>query len=132
MRLVVVTPERLLLDTSVEEVYGPGVMGQFGVLPMHVNFLTALAAGEVRYRESGVDRYLVVSGGVCEVVSDTVTVLADTAEPAEEIDPERAARAGKRAAEDLAKTAPDSPEHDELRAAVERASARRAVAARSR
>lgn len=132
MRLVVITPERLALDTSIEEVYAPGVMGQFGVLPKHVNFLTALAPGEVRYRESGADRYMAVSGGVCEVLNDGVTILADAAEPAEDIDVERAATAERRALDCLKELPPGSPEYDEMRAAVGRATVRRQVATRAR
>ncbi len=132
MRLVVITPERLALDTPIEEVYAPGVMGEFGVLPKHVNFLTALAPGEVRYRESGTDRYMAVSGGVCEVLDDGVTILADTAEPAEDIDVERAAAAERRALDHLEKLTPGSPECDEMRAAAGRATVRRQVAARAR
>ncbi len=132
MRLVVVTPERLVLDTDVEEVYAPGVMGQFGVLPKHVTFLTALASGELRYRERGTDRYMAVSGGVCEVLDDTATILADTAEAASEIDVDRASAAEKRAIDALSRAAAGSLEHTELRAAAERAANRRAVAARAR
>jgi F-type H+-transporting ATPase subunit epsilon len=132
MRLVVVTPDRQLLDTTVEEVYAPGVAGQFGVLPNHVTFLTALTPGEVRYREGGVDRYLAIGGGICEVVNDTVTILADTAELAAVIDLERAVAAEKRALEHLAQLPWGSTEHDQERVTAERASARRQVAARTR
>ena len=90
MRLLLVTPERQLLDTDIEEVYAPGVLGQFGVLPEHVNFLTALGTGELRYRTKGADHYVAVSGGILEVLDDLVTVLADSAEFAEEISVTRA------------------------------------------
>lgn len=132
MRLVVVTPEKQLLDVTVEEVYAPGVAGQFGVLPEHAAFLTALVPGEVRYRQSGVDHYLAIGGGLCEVVNDVVTILADSAEPAGEIDVERATAAEKRALERLAHLAVDTPEFDLERSAAERAAARRQVAARAR
>ena len=132
MRLVIVTPERQLLDATVEEVYAPGVAGQFGVLPLHVNFLTALTAGELRYREHGADHYLAVSGGILEVKDDVVTVLADTAEPAEEIDVERAAVAEKRAQEQITVLVFGSAEYVEVRAAIDRATTRRQVAAHTR
>ena len=82
MRLLLVTPAREVLDAEVEEVYAPGVLGEFGVLPQHATFLTALDTGKLRYRTGGKDHYLEVSGGVCEVLGDTVTILADTAEEA--------------------------------------------------
>jgi F-type H+-transporting ATPase subunit epsilon len=130
MRFRLVTPARELLDLDVEEVYAPGVLGQFGVLPLHVNFLTALQTGELRYRANGKDFYVAVSGGICEVLDDVVTVLADAAEPAGEIDVERARLAGRNAAARLEIVEPDSPEGIEARAALERAQNRLEVAAR--
>ena len=132
MRLVVVTPERQLLDVSVEEVYAPGIAGQFGVLPKHVSFLTALVPGEVRYREAGVDHYLAIGGGICEVVDDVVTILADSAEAATDIDVARAVAAEKQALERLTQLPTGSLEYDAERAAAERAAARRQVATRAR
>lgn len=131
MRLLLVTPERQLIDADVEEVYAPGVLGQFGVLPEHVNFLTALGTGELRYRTKGVDHYVAVSGGILEVLDDVVTVLADTAEPAEEIDAERARVAEERLKHALERTAGDAPEVADLQAALARATNRRAVAQRA-
>jgi len=131
LRLVLVTPERQLLDTEIEEVYAPGVLGQFGVLPEHVNFLTALGIGELRYRTQGVDHYVAISGGILEVLDDVVTVLADTAESAEEIDVERARVAAERLQHALARTAADAPEIADLQAALARSVNRAAVGARA-
>lgn len=131
MRLLLVTPERQLLDTEVEEVYAPGVLGQFGVLPEHVNFLTALGTGELRYRTKGVDHHVAVSGGILEVLDDVVTVLADSAEAAEEIDVERARIAEERIKHALDRTAADAPEAADLQAALVRAANRQAVGAKA-
>jgi F-type H+-transporting ATPase subunit epsilon len=131
MRFRLVTPARELLDLDVEEVYAPGVLGQFGVLPLHVNFLTALETGELRYRVRGKDKYVAVSGGICEVLDDVVTVLADSAEPAEEIDVERARLAERNAAALSERVEPDSPEGIAAKAAVARARNRLTVAARA-
>ena len=131
MRLLLVTPERQLLDTDVEEVYAPGVLGQFGVLPEHVNFLTALGTGELRYRTNGADHYVAVSGGILEVLDDLVTVLADTAESAEEIDVARARQAEERLKHALARTAADAPEMPDLQAGLIRAANRQVVGARA-
>jgi F-type H+-transporting ATPase subunit epsilon len=121
MRFRLVTPARELLDLEVEEVYAPGVLGQFGVLPQHTNFLTALEPGELRYRVNGKDFYVAVSGGVCEVLDDVVTVLADAAEPAGEIDVTRARASEQEALARIDSVEPESPEGIELRAALARA-----------
>ena len=131
LRLVLVTPESQLLDSEIEEVYAPGVLGQFGVLPEHVNFLTALGTGELRYRTQGVDHFVAISGGILEVLDDVVTVLADTAERAEEIDVERARVAAERLQHALARTSADAPEIADLQAALARAVNRQAVGARA-
>lgn len=131
MRLLLVTPERQLLDTDIEEVYAPGVLGQFGVLPEHVNFLTALGTGELRYRTKGVDHYVAVSGGILEVLDDLVTVLADSAEFAEEIDVARARQAEERLHHAIQRTAADAPEMPDLQAALVRAANRQVVGART-
>lgn len=131
MRLLLVTPERQLLDTDIEEVYAPGVLGQFGVLPEHVNFLTALGTGELRYRTKGADHYVAVSGGILEVLDDVVTVLADSAEFAEEIDVARAHQAEERIKHAMARTASDAPEMPDLQAALVRAANRQTVGARA-
>jgi F-type H+-transporting ATPase subunit epsilon len=131
MRLQLVTTERLLLDTEVEEVYAPGVLGEFGVLPQHVNFLTALGTGELRLRKGGVDRYVAISGGILEVLDDVVTVLADTAEFADEIDVARAKAAEERLRHALGRASAESPELPDLQTALSRALNRQAVAARA-
>lgn len=131
MRFRLVTPARELLDLDVEEVYAPGVLGQFGVLPLHVNFLTALETGELRYRVRGKDYYVAVSGGICEVLDDVVTVLADSAEPAGEIDVERARLAERNAAALVERVEPESPEGIEAKVALARAQNRLKVAARA-
>jgi F-type H+-transporting ATPase subunit epsilon len=129
MRLLLVTPERQLIDSEIEEVYAPGVLGQFGVLPEHVNFLTALGTGELRYRSQGVDHYVAVSGGILEVLDDVVTVLADSAERAEEIDVERARVAAERLQHALTRTSADAPEVADLQSALARAANRQSVGA---
>jgi len=131
MRLLLVTPERQLLDTNIEEIYAPGVLGQFGVLPEHVNFLTALGTGELRYRSDGVDHYVAVSGGILEVLDVVVTVLADSAEAADEIDVERAKLAEERVRHVLGRTASDAPESADLQSALVRAANRQTVGARA-
>ena len=97
LRLDVVTPERVLVAESVDEVVLPGSMGSFGVLPGHAPLLTDLDIGPLVYRR-GQDRHtLAVAGGFVEVLPDRVTVLAEVAEAPEDIDVARAEQARQRA-----------------------------------
>ena len=86
IRLRVVTPSRLMLDDVVDEVTAPGALGEFGVLPNHIAFLTLLVPGEMSYKEGTTRHYLAVSGGYAEVLDNVMTVLAPAAEFAGEID----------------------------------------------
>ncbi|HSO73123.1 MAG TPA: F0F1 ATP synthase subunit epsilon, partial [Thermodesulfobacteriota bacterium] len=95
--LEVVTPDRLVLSTQAEVVVLPGVEGQFGVLPGHIPFLSALEIGEMYYKAGGKTEYLAVSGGFAEVTGEKVTIVAESAEVGREIDVERARRALERA-----------------------------------
>ncbi|RLA80539.1 MAG: F0F1 ATP synthase subunit epsilon [Deltaproteobacteria bacterium] len=126
--LEVVTPERLVLSQEVEEVVAPGEFGQFGVLPGHRPFFTTLTIGELMYRVDGRENYMAISGGFAEVLPDRVTVLADTAELAAEIDVERARRAKERAEERLKDLVPLDPEYPVVLAALKRALTRLKVA----
>ena len=90
MKLRIVTPTRMLVDAEVSELTAPGLAGEFGVLSEHVAFLGALESGILRYTEDGTVRSLAVDGGYCEVSDDIVTVLADEASFADEIDAEQA------------------------------------------
>ena len=105
--LEVVTPDRLVLSTEADVVVCPGVEGQFGVLPGHIPFLSALEIGEMYYKAGGKTEYLAVSGGFAEVTGEKVTIVAESAEKGREIDVERAKRAQERAEKRLvvAKTA---------------------------
>jgi F-type H+-transporting ATPase subunit epsilon len=99
--LQIVTPERLLVHEQVDEVEIPGVEGYFGVLPGHTPLLAALSVGELWYRKGQEKTYLAIAYGFAEVLPDRVSILAQLAERAEEIDVDRAEAARKRAAERL-------------------------------
>jgi len=100
--LEVVTPDRLVLSTQAEVVVCPGAEGQFGVLPGHIPFLSALEIGEMYYKAGGKTEYLAVSGGFAEVTGEKVTIVAESAEKGREIDVERAKRAAERAEKRIA------------------------------
>ncbi len=101
IKLEIVTPDKVVLSEEVEYVGVPGVMGQFGVLKNHIPFLSALSIGTLYYKKEGHTRYVFVSGGFAEVTGDAITILAESAEKAEEIDVQRAERAKQRAEERL-------------------------------
>lgn len=128
LRLKVVTPVRVVVDTEVDEATLPGVVGALGILPGHAPLLTALGIGELSYRIATRDHYLAVQRGFAEVAADVVTVLADVAELPSEIDVE-AARAEKQAAEGAMRSAAGK-EFDHQRAHLEAAVTRISVATR--
>ncbi len=99
IQLIVVTPERQLLRESVVEVTVPGLDGELGILPGHAPLITELGIGELNYRRSsnGQPTPLAILGGFAEVLPDRVTILAETAERAMEIDLGRAEAALERA-----------------------------------
>jgi F-type H+-transporting ATPase subunit epsilon len=124
LHLKIVTPARVLIDAEVSELAAPGMVGEFGVLPEHVTFLGGLDVGVLTYVEGEAKRRVVILGGYAEVEEDVVTVLADDAELADDIDPEEA-RAALVAAEQALDGGADTPEGvDELLGAVRRAQAR--------
>jgi len=99
--LEIATPDRLVLSEEIDEVILPSVEGYMGVRPGHAPLLAALDVGEISYRKGTEERLLACSGGFAEVQADSVSILAETAEPAEEIDVERAKQARQRAADRL-------------------------------
>jgi F-type H+-transporting ATPase subunit epsilon len=103
IELVIVTPERQLLRESVAAVVLPGEAGELGVLPGHAPLMTELGIGELRYRGAGAipSVTLAIIQGFAEVLGDRVTVLAETAERAAEIDLARAEAAKARAEQRL-------------------------------
>ncbi len=119
--LDIVTPQKLFYRGEVESLRAPGVQGSFGVLARHIAFLTALRVGEVIIREPGGGlKHVATSGGFVEVLKSGVTVLAETAEYAIEIDCERAEKARDRAKERLHKRDPEL-DHARQEAALARA-----------
>ena len=107
LHLEIRTPEQLIYDGDVTSVKAPGEMGAFEILAGHLPFLTVLDVGEIRVREADTPQSIATSGGVFEVLRTGVTVLADTAEWAYEIDVERAEAARQRAQELLASRDPN-------------------------
>ncbi len=99
IQLQIVSTDRLLVNESVDEVEIPGSEGFFGILPGHTPLLALLGAGELWYRQGAEKHYLAMAFGFAEVRPERVTVLAEFAERADEIDVARAEAAKKRAQE---------------------------------
>lgn len=101
LQLEVVTPDKQVVDATVEYVSCPGVEGEFGMLKDHVSLLSALKVGVLRYNVSDKNHYVFISGGFADVNNNRVTVLAESAEVASEIDESRAKSAKERAEQRL-------------------------------
>lgn len=131
LKLDIVTAERLMFSDEVQSVVAPGAAGELGILPSHAPLLTSLVPGELRITKDGEQSAIVLSGGFLEVIGNHVTVLADTAEQAEEIDVDRAQAALKRAEERIA-SAETQMDLERALHALRRSRARIAVAGRRR
>ena len=97
LTLEIVTPERGIISERVDEVQVPGAEGAFGILPGHTPLLATLQVGELWYRRGEETSYVAVSFGFAEVQPDRVSILAQMAEEAEDIDVTRAEAAELRA-----------------------------------
>jgi len=105
IQLEIVTAERVVLSEEVDMVSAPSVEGRVGILPRHEPLLTVLQPGELHYVKNGVSMPYAISGGFMEVLPNRVTILADTAERADEIDETQAEQAmrDRQSTEDLAR-----------------------------
>lgn len=131
LTLSIVTPERELVRVQVDDVELPGSEGYFGVLPGHTPMLATLTVGRLTYRSGQETHTLAVAGGFSEVLPDAVTVLAQIAERAEDIDLSRAEAARRRAEERLSRNEADL-DYARARTALDKAVLRVQVASRSR
>lgn len=131
LTLEIVTPERPVVRETVDEVVLPGTEGEIGVLPGHTPLLTTLKVGPLWFRQGEQRMYLAIAHGFAEVLPDRVTVLAQIAERAEEIDVTRAEAARQRAEERLVKPAPET-DPARAREAWVKATVRLQVAAKAR
>jgi len=102
LQLEIVTPDHFVLREEVDELQVPGKNGYLGILPGHAPLITEMQIGEISYRQGKATYFLSVAGGYCEVLPDRVTILADKAEQAEQIDVNRALAAKERAEKRLA------------------------------
>jgi len=131
LQLEIVSADRSLVKETVDEVQIPGANGYLGVLPGHTPLLTTLHVGQLWYRQGQDKHYLSIAFGFAEIQPDRVTILAQIAERADEIDVARAEAAKKRAEERLAKATVDM-DFERARIALMKALIRLQVASRAR
>src|SRR4030043_2270249 len=97
IKFKIVTPERTVYEEEIDQVTLPTADGEITVLPNHIPLISILVPGELDVRKEGKEIAMAVSGGMIEVRKNEMTILADTAERAEEIDLQRAEEARKKA-----------------------------------
>ncbi len=114
LRLRIITPRRPVLDEVVLEVTAPGTLGEFGVLPNHVTFLSSLEIGRLSYRDGRGLHHLAVRDGFAEVSNNVMTVLVEDAESGTDVDPGRAQAELTAAETRLAQRSPYDPEYAAL------------------
>ena len=97
IKLKVITPEKILIDTEVDEFYSTATDGDFGIMPGHIPYMTPLAIGVSKYVQGDKDTYISTIGGLFQVQNDEIIVLTDSAEFGNKIDEQRAKEAKERA-----------------------------------
>ena len=117
IELQVVTPQRHVLQDTVQYIEMPGKEGYLGILPGHAPLLTELGIGILSYQKNGQTRYLTIAHGYAEVLPDRVIVLAEISDRAEEVDVTRTREGVEAAKAKLAKASPG--DEDWQRASVE-------------
>ncbi|MGD8474338.1 MAG: F0F1 ATP synthase subunit epsilon [Anaerolineae bacterium] len=133
IRCEVVTAERTVFEDSVDMVVAPGIQGQLGILPHHAPLMTSLTFGELILRREGQeDEFIAIGGGLMEVGPEHVTILADSAERAGEIDEARAEEARARAEELMAQKRREDVDFARAEAALRRSMLRLKVVKRKR
>ncbi len=130
LKLEIVTPEKRVVDAEVDSVTVPTASGEAGILPNHAPLISALKPGILTYAVKGASEKFVVSGGFIEVNSEKVSILADSAESAADIDPADAKTRREEAERSMTATGSATAEEAEVsREAVDLANARVQIAA---
>ena len=129
IRLKIITPERVLLESEVDSVSVPTQMGEITILPNHIPLVANLAPGELKISGHDDSRLLSVAGGVIEIrQGNEIVVLADAAEEAHEIDMKRAEEARARARKIMSEQTLSDEEYAATAATLEKSLTRLRVA----
>lgn len=129
LKLKIITPSKILVDTEVDAVFSRSTEGNFGILPDHAPFMTPLDIGVTKYKKGNDEIFVSVIEGIFQVSNNNVTILSQTAECGSEIDLTRANAAKERAEARLQKAALDVDVH-RAEIALSRAIARIKAASR--
>ncbi|SFB03862.1 MULTISPECIES: F0F1 ATP synthase subunit epsilon [unclassified Bacillus (in: firmicutes)] len=121
IKVSVVTPDGPVYESDVEMVSTKAQSGELGILPGHIPMVAPLEIGAVRLKKAGTTEFVAVSGGFLEVRPDQVTILAQSAEQASEIDIDRAVRAKERAEQRLQESKQDNVDFKRAELALQRA-----------
>ncbi len=132
INLQIVTVERKIYEDKVDFVALPTPDGEIGILPDHIPLVSVLSEGELKIKKGERTDFLACSGGFVRIHPDSVLVLADAAERAEEIDIERAEKARNKAIETMKMTKVEKPEYAVAAAALRRSIIRLKVARKRR
>jgi F-type H+-transporting ATPase subunit epsilon len=127
VKVSVVTPDGPVYESEVEMVSTKAKSGELGILPGHIPLVAPLAISAVRLKKGGNTDYVAVSGGFLEVRPDQVTILAQSAELASDIDVERALRAKERAEQRMNEQRAEHTDFRRAELALQRAINRLAV-----
>ncbi|MBA4536643.1 F0F1 ATP synthase subunit epsilon [Bacillus aquiflavi] len=130
MKVSVVTPDGPVYESDVEMVSTKAQSGELGILPGHIPMVAPLQIGAIRLIKDGKTEYVAVTGGLLEVRSEQVTILAQAAEKSENIDVDRALRAKERAEERLRQQRQENIDFKRAELALQRAINRISVAQR--
>lgn len=101
LHLRITTHEKIVFDADVEEIYAKGTQGEFGILPGHIPFMSALEIGVAKVVVDGKPILFTIMGGIFQLTGNEASILTQVAERAEEIDVQRAEEARRRAQERL-------------------------------
>ena len=123
LHLKITTHEKVVFDEDVDEIYAKGTQGEFGILPGHIPFMSALDIGVTKVVVGGTTEFFTTMGGVFQLTGNQALILTQAAEKAEEIDIQRAEEAKKRAIERL-ENEPDNLDIERAEVALAKAFAR--------
>ena len=132
-KATVVSADRSLFEGSVSMISASSVAGELGILAGHTPLLAALKPGQVRLtKENGEEEVLYVSGGIVEIQPGMTMILADEAERAEELNPERVEAARKKAEERMKEAGEGKVDYAKAQAQLEQATAQLSAIRRSK
>lgn len=132
IELKIVTPEKVLYEGSVEGVSIPTIEGEITVLPGHIPVISAIKAGELRIKKEGNEEYFSITRGVAEISGNSIVILTEAAERAEEVDEKRAEEARKKAKDLMDKVKMGEEGYADAVAQLERALSRMKIAKKKR